>query len=268
MHGAAQHGPGGGEIAFRIHVLCRCYAIALVGGRQVAGVLHAQGHGDVALRIDLQRQAGDALHQRAEGDEVLVAVAEDDPRRRQGGGLEEAAQAFLAPMPRAGEVEVGRQAGVVREALADGDVLLAVGTELGEIVRDWIVDADLALLVELHHGGGGNEVFGERGHVEDGVLGHGFAGGHQRALAVGAMENDMAVVANDNYSAGQLVVLDRVVDHNVDRREGSRRGSLGGLLRDRRKTRNRDRYSKDSFAAVADHAGVALSCFGSSRLAR
>ena len=195
-------------------------AIALLCRRKIAGVRHAQRRGDVALRIDLQRQAGDALHQGAERDEVFIAVAEDDSRRRDGGGFEEAAQALLAAVPGAGEVEVGREAGVVGEALADGDVLLAVGAEFGDVVRDGIVDADLALLVELHHRGGGDEILGERGHVEDGVLGHRFLRGHQRAHAVGAMEDDVAVVPDDDNRTGNLVVRDGIVDHGVDGREG------------------------------------------------
>ena len=246
----------------------RCDAVALLRGREVAGVLHAQRYGDVALRIDLQRQAGDALHQRAERDEILVAVAEDDSRRRDGRGFEEAAQAFLAAMPRAGEVEVGREAGVVREALADGDVLLAVGSELGNVMRDGIVDADLALLVELHHGGGGDEILGERGHVEDGVLGHRFTRGHERALTVGAMEDDMAIVADDDDRAGNLVMRDGVVDQGVDGREGCAGGWSAARAAARHSATAMDAIRTTAIAAVADHAAVALSCFGSSRLAR
>ena len=56
----------------------------------------------------------------------------------------------------------------------------------------------LALLVELHHGGGGGEALGERGHVEDGVFGHGLGGGvaveaefaGDLAVAVGLLEDD------------------------------------------------------------------------------
>ncbi len=180
-------------------------AIALVGRGQVAGVFHAERRGDVVFGVDLERHTGDALHERAERDEVLIAVAEDDAGGRDGFLFEEAAQAFLMTVPGAGEVEVGREAGVVGEALADGDVLLAIGGELGEVVGDGIVDADFSLLVELHDGGGGNEVLGERGHVEDGVLGHGLARGHERALAVNAMEDDVALVADQDDCAGQLV---------------------------------------------------------------
>ena len=54
---------------------------------------------------------------------------------------------------------------------------LPLAPNSANVVSDGVVDTDLALLVELHHGGGGDQVLGERGHVEDGVLGHGFARG-------------------------------------------------------------------------------------------
>ena len=245
----------------------------LLCGRQVAGVGEAEGRNDIALRVDLKRQAGDALHQRTERDEVLVAVAEDNAGRRDGRGLEETAQTFLSPVPWAGEVEIWREAGVVGEAVADGDVLLAVGAELGHVMSDGIVDANLALLVELHYGRGSDEVLGERGHVEDGVLGHRLARGLQRAHAVGAVEDDLAVVPNDDDGAGQFVVRDGIVDDRVDGREGRGRCCLQcncwrEVLRgacDGR--RDEGEESNDDVAPVAGHAAVALSGCGSSRLA-
>ena len=110
------------------------------------------------------------------------------------------------------------------EALADGDVLLAVRAELGDVMRDGVVNTDLALLVELHDGSRGNEILGERSHVEDRVLGHGFARGLKRAHAVSAMKDDLTAMPDDDDSAGQLIMRDSVVDHGVDWRKGERCG--------------------------------------------
>ena len=62
---------------------------------------------------------------------------------------------------------------------------------------------------------------GERGHVEDGVFGHGLGGGGfaveagfagELAVAVGVVEDDFAVVADDDDGSGELVRGDGVVD--------------------------------------------------------
>jgi len=58
-------------------------------------------------------------------------------------------------MPGCAEIEVRRQAGVVREALAEGDVLLAVGAELGDVAG-----------TEAAHGFGGELKLGDRPEVE------------------------------------------------------------------------------------------------------
>ena len=54
------------------------------------------------------------------------------------------------PVPRIFERNVGRQAGVVGKQLADGDVLLTVDGELGQILRYRIIQPEAALLVKLH----------------------------------------------------------------------------------------------------------------------
>ncbi len=134
-------------------------------------------------------------------------------------------------MPGAGEIEVGRKAGVVGEALANGDVLLAVRSEFGHVMSDGVVDTDLALLVELHDGSRGDKVLGERGHVEDGVFGHCFARWLKRAHAVGAMEDDLPAMPDDDDRAGQLIVRNGVVDDGVDWGKGQRRRRRGNSCR-------------------------------------
>ena len=59
------------------------------------------------------------------------------------------------------------------EEIADGDVALAA-LEFGDVIGDFVVEAELALLEELHQGGGGGDDFGEGGAVEDGVERHGL----------------------------------------------------------------------------------------------
>ena len=108
----------------------------------------------------------------------------------------------------------------MREELADGDVLFAACGKLGDVLCDGVVEGELVCLVELHDRGGSGEALGERGHVEDGVFGHRLGGevagdaglSGELAVAVGALEDDLAVVADDDDGAGELLRGDGVVD--------------------------------------------------------
>ena len=91
-------------------------------------------------------------------------------------------------------------------------------------ICDGVVELELAGLVELHDGGGGGEDLGERGHVEDGVFGHGLGGGGfaveagfagEFAEAVGLLEDDLPLWPMRTTAPGSLLaamaVLMRVV---------------------------------------------------------
>ena len=131
-----------------------------------------------------------------------------------------AREAFLLALPllarpRISEREIGGKAAVVGEQLANGDVLLAVGGEVGKVLGDGIVGTEFALLVELHDGGRGHEGLGERRHVEDGVEGHGLLRGFKRARTVAMAIDDLAVVANDENRAGDLMFFDGCIEETV-----------------------------------------------------
>ena len=100
------------------------------------------------------------------------------------------------------------------EQFAQGDVALAA-LELGKVVCDLIVEAEAALLEELHEGGCGRHDFGERGAIEDGVRGHGLRLRHQRALAVGLAVDHLAVVSHQQNRAGHTPLFDGLIDYLV-----------------------------------------------------
>ena len=86
--------------------------------------------------------------------------------------------------------------------------------EAGKILLNGVAEVELALFVKLHDGGGGGHAFGERGHVEDGVFGHGFGGRGDAviagfvgyfAVAVGLMKDDLTGVSDDEDGTGELV---------------------------------------------------------------
>ena len=142
------------------------------------------------------------------------------------------------------QVHIGGLAGGVGEQHAHGDL-----RSLGVVIRierwkDCSMGSSklkLALLVELHDGGRCREVLRERGHVEDGVLCHAlgsrgpavearFAG--ELAVAVGALEDDAAAMADDEDGAGKPAFSDALIDERGDNCE-VRSGYCGRTLRGR-----------------------------------
>ena len=94
-----------------------------------------QGFGQVAMLVLIEGEAGELLHQRAQYNSVNLAVAKFRSRSRDRRGREGAAQSLLFADPRnCFQQNIRRQAGVVGEQLANGDVLLTVGGELERIL--------------------------------------------------------------------------------------------------------------------------------------
>ena len=109
--------------------------------------------------------------------------------------------------------------------------------------------------VEDHHGDAGDGL----GHgvvAEDGVLGHGRAGG-EVAHAIGAVVHDLAVAGEDGDGAGELLLVDFVLHEGVEVFE-----ALGGeadrLGRDRRhvETRGRSAWAAKGGRASARSAAA------------
>ena len=110
---------------------------------------HLQRSEDVLLRVDVERFAAELFDQRAEGDEVDVGVVEVGARRGDERRVHRAADAFgfvgRGEAPGVFEADIGRQAGVVGQQFADGDIFFAVGGEVGKVLRDRIVEVELVL---------------------------------------------------------------------------------------------------------------------------
>ena len=139
--------------------------------------------------------AAETVDDFAEQFEIDIAVDEFGFGRI--GGLigEGAMDAGFVAGPGGIEIEIGRQAGIVRHEVADGDGALAA-LKFGKVFGDRVVGREAAFVVELHQRAGGGDDFGERGDVEDGVGGHRLARGQEGAFAVGFAIDDFAVVAD------------------------------------------------------------------------
>src|ERR1700682_2630630 len=99
----------------------------------------------------------------------------------------------------------------MREQIANRDVALAA-LELRNVVGDLVVQAELALLEELHQRRRGSDYLGQRREVEDGVDSHRLGSGNQRTLAVSFAMYDLAVMADQKHRARKPALLDRQVD--------------------------------------------------------
>ena len=150
--------------------------------------------------------AGDFLDEETEHFEVDVAVDETGAGRVDGRLRHSHGECGVASGPGRLQIEVGREAGVVGEQFANGDVLLAVLRELGQLGGDRIVEANAALLHQLHDGRGGRDALGQRGEIEDRIDGHGLARGLERSIAERAAVDNVAVMADQEHGAGDVAV--------------------------------------------------------------
>ena len=85
------------------------------------------------------------------------------------------ASAVLGAAPGIGQVDIGPEAGGVREQVADGDVALPVALEAGDVAGHRIDQAQPAFFDQLHHAGRRRDDLGQRGRVEDRVQRHRLA---------------------------------------------------------------------------------------------
>jgi hypothetical protein len=85
-----------------------------------------------------------------------------------------------------------------------------------KVGRDGIVDANLALLDELHDAAGGGDDFRKRSNVENGVERHRFFGGLKLAVAEGLLIDDLSVMTDQHDCAGNSVFADGLRNSGFD----------------------------------------------------
>jgi len=121
----------------------------------------------------------------------------------------------------------------MRHQIVDCDVCFTVLRKLWNIFRDRVVQLHLALIDELHHRGRGCHHFCQRREIENRVHCHGRVRRLKRALAVSLAIDHLAVMADEEYCAGDFMSLDGGVD------DGVKTGKIGcfSLLRPCRRAR-------------------------------
>ena len=189
-------------------------------GRPEGGVAHAERLEDVLGGVGVQRLARDPPHDLAQHDEVDIAIDEPRAGRRQRLQGDDGVERALGARPGARR-DAGRQAGIVRHELADGDVGLAVGGEGRPVGGGRPVEIDLAALDQLHDRHRRRHHLGERSGVVDRVERGGLHRGHHGAVAVGLAHDDAIADAQHDHGARHLSVGDLVAHDGAD--------GLGGL---------------------------------------
>src|SRR5699024_783753 len=124
--------------------------------------------GDVLAHVLVQALAGELLHDQAQRDQPQVGVHVRGAGRRGGGDREHGVETGGDVRVGGVEVDERREPADVGEQVADGDLALPVLGEAGQVHGDAIVEPQPALLDELHHGGGGEDLR-DRGEVVDRV---------------------------------------------------------------------------------------------------
>ena len=181
--------------------------------------MHPERLEDLSRRVLIQPLAAHAPDDVAEEKEVDVAVDEALARRGVRHFFDRAPDGFVGAVEFNLELEVGPQSGRVRQQMPDLDARLAIAPELRDELRDRLVQPDASFLHELHHARGRRHHFGERGEIEDGVLGHRLGRGRHRPLAEGGVVRDGVAAADQDDGAGQLVTGNRRLDQRSNGRE-------------------------------------------------
>ena len=181
------------------------------GGRLEHAGVHAERQEHVFARVRGDHAASQAVYQLAQQNEIDVAI--DIAHAGRAGGAERASQTDAGIVSRPGLLQwhVGLKPGEMRQKIAQSDVALSA-LEFGNVVGDFIVQAELALLEELHQRRRGSHHLGERSAVEDGIYGHILRPRHQRALAVRLAINHLAIMAHNQHGARKTARFNRLVD--------------------------------------------------------
>ena len=179
------------------------------------GLDHSDGLENLLAGVVGQRLPGQPAHDLAQQDKVDVAV--DHFGAGQSAGLvdQRFADAGFVAAPGGRKVEIGAQAGEMRQQVADGDGAVAA-LELGEICGDGVVQPDLPQIEKLHQARGGRDHFGERRGVEDGLGRHRFFLGEQGARTIRFAEDGEAVVPDFDHGPGDELLRDGVLNGGID----------------------------------------------------
>ena len=112
----------------------------------------------------------------------------------------------------------------MRQQLPYRNVVFSVLRKLGKVFCYRIIQADFALLDQLHDRCGGRDHFGEGCQIENRIQRHGLAPRLQRAIAVGLPINHVPVVPDQENGARNVAIANGLLDNGIDRVQMNRGG--------------------------------------------
>ena len=191
--------------------------------------------------VPIDPLAAHSLDDVAQEEEVDVAVDEPLAGPRQRDFFTCAPDRLLRTVELDVELEIGTQAGDVRQQMTDRDLGLAVARELGDEARHRIAQPDAAVLHQLHHARRRRHHFGERGEIEQGVFGHRLGRRQNRASAERVGVQDRVSAPDEDHRPWKLALRDGLFDQLTNARKSRRLGRDATKNSHSEKQRNRCR---------------------------
>ena len=114
----------------------------------------------MGFAVFVELRLGDALDQRAQSDEIDIAVEEARTGRICGLLRKGHAESCVAALPGVGQIEIFTKPGVVGQKHSHGDVVFSVLRKFRDIFRDRVIQPHLASFYKLHDSGGSRHDFG------------------------------------------------------------------------------------------------------------
>ena len=184
--------------------------------RSKTRLLHAERRKNMFRRILIERLAREPLHQRSQHYEVDIAINKRRSRRPLRSRLKCHPIRRLLPFPLLRQIQVWSEPRVMHQQLPDRNILFAVLSKLGKILRDRIAHAKLSLLPQLHDRRRGYDNLGQRRAIKNGIERHRLPPRYQRAAAVCLAIHHTSVVPDDKDSSRNLPLGDGVVDDGIE----------------------------------------------------
>ena len=200
-------------------LLCRRDSTAPVRIRTETRVVHTQRQKNILSRKLVERQTARAMNYFAERDVVDIAVDEFGARRIAQRFTHQPLDRLVIVVPAIPQIEVRRIAGAMCQQQLDRDAFPALAFDLGNVIRQWVAEPHFAAFNQNHDAGGGGDNFRKTSEIENRVFRHRFACRLNSARSIGFAPNHAALSRHEDYSPGQVMLVNLALNFTVYRFE-------------------------------------------------
>ena len=205
--------------------------------------------------ISIQALSGQLLDDVAQQLEIEIRVGEALARRRDGHLLDDPPDGLLLALEGRLEVEIGPEAGYVREQVADRDPILPVPPESLHVSRHAVRQPQAAVLDQRHDRGRRGDDLRQRRQIEDRIERHRLGGGRQRPVSEGVPVEHRRAPAGDDHGPRHLAIGNGLLDDRANQGQ-ARRVEAAGLRRRRTGPRRPGLRGGSSGPGEADQAAA------------